>query len=132
MVSTACPCGSVKTYLRCCGPYHTGLGMPRTARQLMRSRYSAYALGSLGQYLIDTWHPSARTGLDAAELSELSQSWLGLIIVDASQNGDTAEVEFKASFEDSDGSHQTHHEISTFSRIDGQWFYLDGKTPTTP
>jgi SEC-C motif-containing protein len=98
----------------------------------MRSRYSAYALGSLGQYLIDTWHPSARTGLDAAELSELSQSWLGLIIVDASQNGDTAEVEFKASFEDSDGSHQTHHEISTFSRIDGQWFYLDGKTPTTP
>ena len=93
----------------------------------MRSRYSAYALGSLGQYLIDTWHPSARAGLDVAELSLRSQNWLGLVIIDASQDGDNAKVEFTASFEDADGKSQTLHEISTFSRIDGQWFYLTGE-----
>ena len=127
MVSTLCPCGSVKTYLRCCAPYHKGLGKPRTARQLMRSRYSAFALGGLGQYLLDTWHPSARSELNAAELSLISGKWLGLSITDASQDGDSAEVEFRASFEDAYGQTKIHHEISTFSRIDGQWYYLNGK-----
>jgi SEC-C motif-containing protein len=92
----------------------------------MRSRYSAYALGSLGQYLIDTWHPSARPGLDADELSARNQNWLGLEIVNASQVEDSAEVEFYASFKDTDGNHLVHHEISTFSRIEGQWYYLSG------
>lgn len=127
MVSTLCPCGSVKTYSRCCAPYHKGSGKPRTARQLMRSRYSAYALGSLGQYLIDTWHPSARGGLDAEELSKISQRWLGLTILEASQEGDSAEVEFNARFEGPDGSPRNHHEISSFTRIEGQWYYLSGK-----
>lgn len=93
----------------------------------MRSRYSAYALGGLGQYLIETWHPSARSELDPAELSVSSQKWLGLNITDATQDGDSAQVEFKASFENTSGEAQVHHEISTFSRVDGQWYYLNGK-----
>ena len=92
----------------------------------MRSRYSAYALGGLGQYLIDTWHPSARADLDPIELSKPGQNWLGLEIVSASQQGDSAEVEFKARFEDADGVTQLHHERSTFSRIEGKWLYLSG------
>jgi len=37
-----CPCGSQKTYESCCGNFHSGLALPETAEELMRSRYSAY------------------------------------------------------------------------------------------
>ncbi len=130
MVSRLCPCGSVKTYTRCCGPYHRGDSKPRTARQLMRSRYSAYALGGLGAYLVQTWHPRKQAELDSAELSIASGEWLGLTINDASQDADTASVEFTASYQDSNGNCANHHEISRFERINGQWYYVDGDIGT--
>ena len=54
-----CPCGRPRAYATCCGRWHAGpdaLQAP-TAEDLMRSRYSAFALGLL-DYLRDTWHPS--------------------------------------------------------------------------
>jgi SEC-C motif-containing protein len=93
----------------------------------MRSRYSAYALGSLGQYLIDTWHPSVRGQLNVQELSRISQKWLGLLILNTSQKGDSAIVEFIASYAGANESPIKHHEVSFFERINGQWYYLNGK-----
>ena len=55
----ACPCGSPTLYAACCGPLHRGARLAETAEQLMRSRYSAYALGELG-YVFRTWHPRTR------------------------------------------------------------------------
>jgi uncharacterized protein YchJ len=54
-----CPCGSGKSYSHCCGIYHKDHSLVPTAQALMRSRYSAYALG-LEEYLLATWHPSTR------------------------------------------------------------------------
>ncbi len=50
-----CPCGSRLTYERCCQTAHDGQA-PEVAEALMRSRYTAYVLGSQ-DYLLATWHP---------------------------------------------------------------------------
>ena len=54
----ACPCGLGDDYESCCGRLHAGAPAP-TAESLMRSRYSAFAVGDAG-YLLRTWHPSGR------------------------------------------------------------------------
>ena len=49
-----CPCGG-GAYRSCCGPLHRGDQRAKTAEQLMRSRYSAFARGEI-DYLLAT-HP---------------------------------------------------------------------------
>ena len=58
MDGLACPCGLGDDYESCCGRLHAGVPAP-TAESLMRSRYSAFAVGDAG-YLLRTWHPSGR------------------------------------------------------------------------
>src|SRR5450432_432931 len=58
MAERACPCGLGDDYDSCCGRFHAGAPAP-TAEALMRSRYSAFAVGDAG-YLLRTWHPSGR------------------------------------------------------------------------
>lgn len=120
-----CPCGSQKRLSACCGPFHTGKAIPRTAKQLMRSRYSAFALGGLGQYLLDTWHPGKRPQVSAADMGAADTDWVKLEIVDSDQQGDNATVEFKAFWRDADGQIKLHHETSNFVREEGRWFYVD-------
>jgi len=90
----------------------------------MRSRYSAFALGGYGEYLLATWRLS---GASAAELSIKSTEWVGLEIVSKSQKGDQGFVEFKAFYLDKGGVKNMHHEKSEFERINGRWFYLCGE-----
>jgi len=52
-----CPCCSGKSYKECCEPFHLGKE-PETALQLMRSRYSAYALRR-PEYIQRTTHPKS-------------------------------------------------------------------------
>ena len=58
MDGLTCPCGLGDDYDACCGRLHAGAPAP-TAESLMRSRYSAFAVGDAG-YLLRTWHPSGR------------------------------------------------------------------------
>ena len=51
-----CPCTSGLRYGECCGPLHRGDREAADPPALMRSRYSAYALGEVG-YLLRTLHP---------------------------------------------------------------------------
>lgn len=92
----------------------------------MRSRYTAYVLGGYGDYLLATWHPDHRAGLDAAALSMQTTDWQSLEIVDSSQHHDVAFVEFVARFLDLNGKAGAHQERSRFQRIDGHWYYVDG------
>ena len=62
-----CPCGSGKKYKKCCASYHKG-AIPKNALLLMKSRYSAYALGNSG-YIIKTTHP------DNSDFSEDTKTW---------------------------------------------------------
>lgn len=124
-----CPCGKPKLFEQCCGQYINGEEKPKTAEQLMRSRYSAYALGGQGQYLLDTWFPITARGLSAEELSIKSRDFQRLDVLNKSQQDDEATVEFKAFYSISKNSSklETLHEISEFRRIAGKWLYVGGQ-----
>ena len=58
VVVTTCPCSSGLQYDACCGPFHKKSQPPPDAISLIRSRYSAYALGNI-EYIIDTTSPTS-------------------------------------------------------------------------
>ena len=50
-----CPCGSIKKYKKCCKPFHDKITFPKTALELMKSRFSAFAV-LIADYIIFTTH----------------------------------------------------------------------------
>ena len=119
-----CPCCSGKTYEDCCQPFHLKRKIPNSAEQLMRSRYSAYAIPN-GDYLWETTLPSERKYHDKREMEEWGKanSWRSLEIV---SKPSSTKVEFKACFKDDKGEDHIHHELSTFKKIQNAWFYVSG------
>jgi SEC-C motif-containing protein len=122
-----CTCCSDKAFEQCCQPLLLGKRDAKTPVQLMRSRYSAFALGGHGDYLLKTWGVVGAVGLTAAELSVRNINWQGLEIVSNSQKGNAGFVEFKATFLDSNKARAVHHEHSSFERNAGQWRYISGE-----
>jgi SEC-C motif-containing protein len=119
----ACPCLSGLPYSECCEPLHTGAATAATAERLMRSRYSAFAVGDAA-YLRTTWHPSTRPA--KLEL-DTSQRWYRLEILARSRGGmldSEGTVEFRANFR-AEGAAGEQHETSRFVRENGRWFYVD-------
>jgi SEC-C motif-containing protein len=128
-MSRPCPCTSKKPYDRCCGPFHAGSALPETAEQLMRSRFSAYALGKV-DYLVGTLSEAKRAGENREELAQYckSVSCVGLKIVGKEKGGksdDAGVVTFHASLQ-ANGRRTLHIETSTFAREGGKWVYVDG------
>ena len=120
MAADRCPCGSGETYDECCGRFHAGGALAPTARALMASRFSAFAVGDEA-YLRRTWHPSTRPASVAAS-PELR--WQRLEIVEVVGGGpfeDAGVVEFRAYYRGG-----VLHERSRFVREGGEWLYLDG------
>jgi len=119
-----CPCGSGADYDACCGPFIQGKDQPRTAEQLMRSRYTAYSLADT-DWLRDTWHPATRrsdVGIDP------SIKWTRLEIIATESGGpdDTrGTVEFIAHYKVQGRAHRLH-ERSRFQRRNGRWYYVTG------
>jgi SEC-C motif domain protein len=135
--SAPCPCRSEesvsKTYGECCALWHVGLQAipPRhapTPEQLMRSRYSAYAL-QMSHYLLATWYGETSPG----EIDFPPTKWLGLEIKHAAATGDVGVVEFIARYRDSTGRAGRLHETSRFLREGAgeaaRWYYIDGQSP---
>ncbi|PVU83533.1 hypothetical protein DDP54_11615 [Cellulomonas sp. WB94] len=123
MSSTRCPCLSGQAYDECCGALHRGDEAPATAERLMRSRYSAFAVGDAA-YLLRTWHPSTRPGTLALDDDV---RWYRLDVLGGSLGGPgdtTGTVEFRAFFRSGDGA-GSQHEVSRFVRDHGRWAYLD-------
>lgn len=129
--SDDCPCSSKKSFAKCCGRFLGGTQHAKTPEQLMRSRYSAYALGGYGDYLLQTWFPATARELTAMELSEHTHDWCKLDVLEKSQQGDNGEVEFKAYFRVDDGELGVMHECSTFKRNKGRWYYIGAKVMRT-
>jgi SEC-C motif-containing protein len=130
-MSRPCPCFSKTTLDRCCGPFLSGAAAPVTCEQLMRSRFSAYALAKV-DYLVETTALAQREGLDRAELGAYCRSirCVGLKIVarEAGGPGDEAgTVKFHASLQ-VNGKRHLHVEVSRFVREEGRWRYVDGDT----
>lgn len=95
----------------------------------MRSRFSAYALGGYGEYLMSTWLEAQALGLTVSALSEKAVDWQRLEIISSSQEGAKGTVEFKAWFYElpNSGALECMHEISEFIRIKSCWFYVAGR-----
>ncbi|WP_243383190.1 YchJ family protein [Geothrix alkalitolerans] len=128
-MSRPCPCTSKKPYDRCCGPFHAGTAAPETAEALMRSRFSAYALGKV-DYLIATRPEAKRDEENRDELLQYckSVSCVGLKIISrekGAKGDDTGVVTFHASLQ-ANGRRTLHIETSTFARENGRWVYVDG------
>lgn len=123
MTAQPCPCGLSAPYSQCCGRYHAGLAAP-SPEALMRSRYSAFALG-LSAYLQATWHSSTR----AAEL-DVSRppqpKWINLKILHTALHDAThGTVHFIARYR-AGGRAGRLEEISRFVCEEGRWYYIDG------
>ena len=96
-----------------------------TAEELMRSRYSAFAMHD-ESYLLRTWHPATRP--PSVELDP-GLRWTGLEIVATEVGGpdDTdGIVEFRAHHRVA-GEPAVLHEVSRFLRQDGEWRYVRGR-----
>lgn len=127
----ACPCGRPAAYADCCGRFHAGpqRGLAPDAESLMRSRYSAY-VRDLGDYLLETWHPSTRPA-DAPAM-EPGLRWLGLEVKSArAVDADHATVAFVARSKFGGRAHRLQ-ETSRFVREGGRWYYVDGDVAATP
>ncbi|MFP3990237.1 YchJ family metal-binding protein [Streptomyces sp. E11-3] len=125
-----CPCGLSASYGECCGRLHSGAAKAASPEALMRSRYSAFAVGDEA-YLSRTWHPSTRPpriGLESGT------RWVGLEIL-ATTEGTAfhraGTVTFRARYSDH-GRPGSLYEVSRFVRLDGgDWVYVDGDTRET-
>ncbi|MFT3715957.1 MAG: YchJ family metal-binding protein [Gordonia sp. (in: high G+C Gram-positive bacteria)] len=122
-----CPCGSGDPCRACCGRYLTGLGeggAAPTAAALMRSRYTAFALGDV-EHPSATWHPSTRP----ADLHlDDDTRWLHSSVGPTTGGGPfdrAGTVEFTAVFRGPDGRGELR-EHSRFVKENGRWLYVDG------
>jgi Uncharacterized protein conserved in bacteria len=117
-----CPCGLPQPYAQCCGRFHRAEASAPTAELLMRSRFSAFAVGDEA-YLLRTWDPAARprrVGFDP------DQRWTRLEILARSAGGlfDTeGTVEFRAHHLRR-GRPGVLHEHSRFRRVGREWLYI--------
>jgi SEC-C motif-containing protein len=103
---------------------HDGSAAAATAEQLMRSRYSAFALGD-ARYLLGTWHSSTRPAILRLDPDV---RWTALEMLDTVRGSlldQDGIVEFRA-HHTAAGAAGAQHERSRFIRDGGTWWYLDG------
>ncbi len=121
-----CPCGSGKTLTECCLPVIENREVATTAEQLMRSRYSAYALKN-ETYLLQSWHPDTRP--PDLDLTNDSTQWKKLHILQS----DRQFVTFVAMFDSGKAGDKQHYALSEKSEFtcEPQIQYLKGEEVQT-
>ncbi|MDD2886514.1 MAG: YchJ family metal-binding protein [Aliarcobacter sp.] len=126
-----CPCGSLKKYKKCCKTFHDGISFPKTALELMKSRFSAFAVLN-SKYIISTTHK------ENPDFTENLKSW-DEDIINFSKNTRFEELEILDFIEDiesfvtfkatlfQDNRDVSFIEKSRFLKVDGKWQYVDGQ-----
>ena len=135
--SGRCPCGGGRRRLplkACCGPLLRGERLAATAEQLMRSRYSAFALGEV-DHLLRTQPSAAGTSQGERRRSLLESCravrWLRLEVLATEAGGEDdseGRVRFRATYRQG-GVCGVMEELSRFGREggtpNGAWLYLE-------
>jgi len=124
-----CPCGSNNIYNECCGKFIDNIQIPKTAEELMRSRYSAYTKAKI-DYIKETMTGPALKKFNYQSSMEWATEsiWLKLEVLNHKidkKDSNIAYVEFKA-FYIINNLPQLLHEKSKFKRINEKWFYYSG------
>lgn len=119
----ACPCGSGRPFGACCEPLLAGRRPAATARELMRSRYTAHAVGDAA-YLHRTYAPTADRPFVLPRRPAPPVTWTRLVIHSNAPGPapDVAYVEFSAFHRDATGEHEMR-ERSEFRCVNGRWLY---------
>lgn len=119
-----CPCGTGLNYGECCGRFHSGAVHAPTAEALMRSRFTAFAVGD-ADYLLRTWDPDTRpTRLNL----DVGLTFYRLDILGTSGGGPfdtTGRVKFQAFYKGAASGVQ--EEDSAFRKVAGRWLYAAGE-----
>lgn len=130
-INQKCPCFSGKFYQECCKPFHDGKS-PDNALQLMRARFSAYAM-DIPEYIVDTTHPASPQYLEnklawKRNISKFSRSatFKKLEILNFQEKNDLATVTFTAHLSRGEEDN-SFTEKSYFQKIKGHWLYLGGQ-----
>ncbi|MBL4909329.1 MAG: SEC-C domain-containing protein [Alteromonadaceae bacterium] len=125
-----CPCGSTKLFTQCCQPILEGKHA-KTAEQLMRSRYSAYATKN-ATYLYNTYANAVKQAQSVTDIEQWAKQckWIKLTIHQASSSfkekqQTLATVAFSALYLQK-AKLFCLQELSTFINEDDQWRYLEG------
>jgi len=126
----SCPCTSGRTYSDCCQPLLAGKQKAKTAEELLRSRYSAFAVGNI-DYIVNTHHPKTRGEIDRKEIETWSKSsqWEGLEVLQkeaGEAKDEQGTIIFHAKYV-ADGKKQDHYEKSFFEKEKGEWMFLDAQ-----
>ena len=127
-----CPCGSLKKYKKCCKPFHDKITFPKTALELMKSRFSAFAV-LIADYIIFTTHENNSDYI--SDLKSWNQDIMNfskntrferLEILDFIEGEVESFVTFKATlFQDKNDI--SFIEKSRFLKVEGIWKYVDGQ-----
>ena len=124
--NSSCPCGSNNKYKKCCLVFHKG-AKPKSALLLMKSRYSAYAVGN-ASYIVNTTHKNnsdftndVKSWKESIFHFTTSTEFLGLKILDFLDGEEEAFVTFKASLSSGDMV-----EKSRFLKVESMWLYESG------
>jgi SEC-C motif-containing protein len=125
-----CPCGSGLDYNGCCEPIIKGKLEAETPEKLMRARYSAYVTKEI-DFILNSVVPNKSGEENRGEIEEWANnaSWEKLEILNCdggNQEDESGKVEFKAYYISGELSH-IHHELGEFKKIDGKWYFDDGK-----
>ena len=127
---TTCPCQSGETFETCCGRFLSRKELPKTAEQLMRSRYTAYARRDI-PYLKETLWPKFQKGLDTVGLAKWAETkqWVGLEILKTGSGGpgDKLGMVLFVARSLEDGTLQEHREYSLFRKKNKRWYYVEAR-----
>ena len=97
----------------------------------MRARYSAFVKNQM-DYLRETTDPQTALEID----EDANQEWADvatfqkLEVIKSEEKGTKGVVEFKAYYA-VNGEDYIHHEVSTFRKQAGEWFFKSGKVKET-
>lgn len=125
-----CPCGKNQNiYKDCCERIHLDIHQARTAEELMRSRYSAFALCN-GDFLLKSHSKEFRNPDTMQNTIRWARSvaWNHLEIItktNGNENDIEGTVEFKAYFKEKNKLKYIH-ENSLFVKENNHWVYYNG------
>lgn len=127
-----CPCGSFKKYKKCCKSFHDKITFPKTAPELMKSRFSGFAVLNADYIIFTTHENNSDFTLDLKswnqDIMNFSKNtrFEKLQILDFINGEVESFVTFKATlFQDNNDI--SFIEKSRFLKVEEKWLYVDGQ-----
>jgi SEC-C motif domain protein len=131
-VNNPCPCGSLQKYKKCCKTFHDKITFPKTALELMKSRFTAFAVEN-ADYIISTTHndnPDFTSDINSwkKDILNFSQNtnFEKLEILDVIDQEEESFVTFKATLKQN-AKDISFTEKSRFLKDGEKWLYVDGQ-----